>query len=114
MFKNPTSLDKNKLHLKYIVSYNHATKQFFVATMPSYGFHSDGHIPTGFRLISAGYFSAPKSEFIADDFTNAETWGGSEGFQIGTKERDLAMLKQHMTDGTNTYDEHGQAVDSLA
>lgn len=115
-YKNPDikDLDTSKVHFKYIVSYEHATKQFCVDTMPSWKFHSDGHIPTGFKVISAGWVSCPKAEFCEDNLANAETWGGSEGFQVYPNKRDLAMLKLHFTDGDHVFTFDGDEPKALS
>lgn len=112
MYRTPETWDPNKIHLKYVVSYDKAGKRFFVDFVAHWQYHSDCHVPSGFRRISAGYFSVPKTEYQNNDMTNAETWGGSEGFQIGPHPRDLSMLKGLAVDGTNTYDEARNALDS--
>ena len=110
MFKTPKTWDSSKINLKYVVSYEQVSKRFFVDTVPVWKYHSDCHVPKGFRMISAGYFSVPKTDYQNNDMTHAETWGGSEGFQIGPKERDLNMLKGLTLDCTNTYDDTGNAT----
>ena len=111
MYKNPSSLEPGKVHFKYVVSYNHATERFFVDVTAHWKFHSDCHVPPGFTIKSAGWFSTPTEEYRDNNLTNSKTWGGSEGFQKGTHERDLPMLKQLVLDGESTFSRHGTAVD---
>ncbi len=110
MYKSPSALEPGKIHLKYVVSYNHATERFFVDTVRHWQFHCDCRVPPGFRLISAGWLSVPLEEYRDNNLANAQTWGGSEGFQKGTHERDLAMLKQFVLDGENTFSREGVAI----
>lgn len=112
MYKAPASLEPGKAHFKYVVSYNFATERFFVDLTASWKFHCDCHVPSGFVIKSAGWLSIPTDEYKVHNLTNAQTWGGSEGFQKGVHERDLAMLKQFMLDGENTFSREGVAVDS--
>ena len=104
-------LDKNKLHLKYVVSYNHLLKVFYVNWVRDWKFHSDCTVPSGFKLLTAGWLSVPREEMMKDDYSNAETWGGSVGFNVCPHPRDLAMLKQNLTDGEAFFDNDGKPVD---
>jgi hypothetical protein len=111
MYKNPDSLEPGKVHLKYVVSYNHATERFFVDVVASWRFHSDCHVPEGFKIMSAGWLSVPADEYKDSNPANAKTWGGSEGYQVGPHSRDLAMLKQFVQHCENTFSREGVAVD---
>lgn len=105
------TLDKSKLHLKYVVSYHHAQKMFYVNWVREWMFHSDCNVPSGFRAHTAGWVSVPREEMQKDDYSNAETWGGSVGLNVCPHPRDLAMLKLNLSEGQSFFDRDGNPVD---
>lgn len=105
------TLDKSKLHLKYVVSYNAEHKTFYVNWVRDWKFHADCNVPSKFRRLSAGWLSVPRDEMQKDDYSNATTWGGSVGFDMCPHPRDLAMLKQNLTEGVAYFDAEGKPLD---
>lgn len=108
---DPKALDKDKLHLKYVVSYNFANKWFYVNWVRDWKYHSDCNVPNGFRLATAGWVSVPREEMQKDDYSNAVTWGGSVGFDVCPHPRDLAMLKKNLAEGIAYFDSEGNELD---
>lgn len=105
------TLDKSKLHLKYVVSYHHAQKMFYVNWVRDWKFHSDCNVPSGFRRASAGWLSVPRDEMNQDNYENLMTWGGSVGFDMCPHPRDLAMLKKNLSEGIAYFDKDGNELD---
>lgn len=104
-------LDPKKLHLKYVTSYHFDSKTFYVSWVRDWYYHVDCNIPKGFRAVAAGWVSVPRDEMQTGNYDNAETWGGSVGLDLCPHTRDLAMLKQNLTDGVAFFDKDGKPVD---
>ena len=100
-------LDKERVHFKYVSSFDHSTKIFTIDIARDWRYHSDCYIPKNSSIKSAGWVSCPENEFKEDDYTNMTTWGHSIGYQIGTHPRDIKMLKGYFSGDSMKFDING-------
>lgn len=78
-----------KYYNKYVKCVNYKTNEKLIGIIDKGGYHHDFHVPKGYNVASAGWFTdAEDGEII--------TFGHSLGYCVSPDPEDSALIKAHI------------------